>query len=479
MRFQCAAGMTGMKNLTTALLLCALNAAHATEPGPVTHRDVGNTDRRMERLRPTHTDVGSADRRMERLRPPHSIDEALQQGQNKHQPVLIDFTAVWCYSCYFMATHVLNGPEWNTLESRAVVVVADADSPDGAHWMEKLAVKALPAYVVLKPDGSELGRILAEQPRAKFYPQINAILGGGDALDALKKKVDAGSSAAIADVLSGYLARDQVQQGLDWYAALPAERRKTAETDTNVALWVDRLQMEKAAKAKNSNSCIDSAKKVLAGNVDCDRYYVLQTLLDCSEKLPAPQRKSLLQAQRPALAALLTTQVFVDPPVCADQRSGVMVAADLDKAIGDSAAEIEVLDYAIVNVRQHLGSDLTRDRNLADNLRVYLTRAKRMDDVDALMPKLMAAYPDDYVYAYRYGRSLLERNRPAEALPYLEQAAEKAFGVNRLGVATLRVKALIALHRKKDAQAVVAETLKQNGPWFPQQAAQLKAALKS
>src|SRR5450432_1761037 len=115
---------------------------------------------------------------------PQTIDAALARAQREHRPVLIDFSAVWCYSCYYMATHVLNGTEWNTLESRVVVVESDADSPDGSHWMEKLAVKALPAYVALNADGSELGRILAEQSRKRFYPQMNRILGGGDALNA-------------------------------------------------------------------------------------------------------------------------------------------------------------------------------------------------------------------------------------------------------------------------------------------------------
>jgi Thioredoxin-like len=410
---------------------------------------------------------------------PQTIDAALARAQREHRPVLIDFSAVWCYSCYYMATHVLNGPEWNTLESRVVVVESDADSPDGSHWMEKLAVKALPAYVALNADGSELGRILAEQSRKRFYPQMNRILGGGDALNALKKRADGGSVAAVADVLSSYLARDQAQQGLDWYAALPGERSKAASVDGNVALWIERLQMETAAKAKDDKTCIVSAGKVLAGNVGCDRYYVLETLLGCSDKLPLPERKSLLEPQRSALDELLAKQAFVEPPVCADQRTAVIVAADLDKAVDDNAAETAVLDHAIANARQRLGEDLTKDRNLADNLRVYLTRAKRMDEVDALMPKLMSAYPDDYVYAYRYGRSLLERGKAAEALPYLEQAAGKAFGVNRLTVATLRVQALLALQRRADAEAVVAETLQQNGPWFPEQAAKLKATLKS
>src|ERR1700694_3660217 len=104
--------------------------------------------------------------------PPPTIDAALARAQREHLPVLIDFSAVWCYSCYYMETHVLKGPEWNALETRTVVVEADADSPDGAHWMEKLGVKALPSYVVLKPDGNELGRIVAEQSREKFYTQM-------------------------------------------------------------------------------------------------------------------------------------------------------------------------------------------------------------------------------------------------------------------------------------------------------------------
>ena len=432
-----------MKNLLIASALLVIGGAQAAEPSPA-----------------------------------QTVDAALTQAQHEHRPLLIDFSAVWCYSCYYMATHVLNGPQWQALEKRAVVVAADADSPDGAHWMEKLKVKALPAYVALNADGSELGRILAEQSRATFYPQMNTILGGGDALDTLKAKIKAGSTAAIADVLSGYLARDQVQQGLDWYAALPAKRRKIASADTNVALWIDRLQMEKAAKDKNNAACVVAATKVLAGNVGCDRYYVLQSLIECSDKLPVDQRKSLLEVQRPALDELMSKQVFVAPPACADQRTAVIVAADLDAAIGDKGGETAVLDHAIVDARQRLGNDLTKDRNLADNLRVYLTRAQRTDEVDALMPKLMAAYPDDYVYAYRYGRSLLERGKPAEALPYLEQAAAKAFGVNRLGVATLRVKALLALNRKADAEKVVAATLKENGPWFPEQAEKLKAVLK-
>jgi len=409
--------------------------------------------------------------------PTQTVDAALAAAQREQRPLFIDFQAQWCYSCYYMATHVLTGAKWQAVERRARVLEVDADSPDGAAWMTKLAIKALPSYVVLKPDGGELGRIVAEVPPEKFYPALERILAGSDALDALLEQAKKGTPGAVADVLASYHARSEYQTGLDWYASLPAELRAKGDNDARAALWHDRLQLELAAKAKDDRACVTTAQRVLAANVGCDRYYVLENLVGCSEKLPADERKTLLAPQRPALDTLLAKQVFVTAPHCADQRSAVMASAELDKALGDVAAEKAVLDRAIAFVRTQLGDNYAKDRNLADNLRVYLTHAERTADLDALLPKLIAAYPDDYVYPYRYGRSLLDRNKPAEALPYLEQAAEKTFGANRLVVAQLRVKALLALQRRADAEKVASDALQANGPWFPEQAAELKAAL--
>jgi hypothetical protein len=206
---------------------------------------------------------------------------------------------------------------------------------------------------------------------------------------------------------------------------------------------------------------------------------VLDSLLEASDGLPATQRNALLMAQRKPLDDLLDTHVFVATPTCADQRTAVLVSADLDAALGDHAAETAILNRAIDLTKQHLGNDLTSDRNLADNLRVYLDRAHRTAELDIYQRELIAAYPQDYVYPYRYGRSLLENGKPADALPYLAQAYDKSYGENRLRVASFRVKALKALHRDSEARKVADEALSTNGPWFPKAAAQLKAQLAS
>jgi hypothetical protein len=280
-------------------------------------------------------------------------------------------------------------------------------------------------------------------------------------------------------VLASYEARKDGQGGRDWYASLPEGVRAKNAKNATATLWRDRLELARAMKAKDDAAAVEAAKRALAGDLGCDRPYVVDTLLEASEKMPEGERKPMLAAQKPALDKLLDKNVFIAKPTCADQRSTVITTADGDAAIGDAKAETAVLDRAIEATRKYLGDDFKKDRNAADNLRVYLVRAKRTEELDALYPKLIAAYPDDYVYPYRWGRSLVERGKPADALPLLEKAADKAYGENRLVVATFRVKALKALHRADDAKQVVADALEQTGKWFPEEVEKLKAELKS
>ena len=410
---------------------------------------------------------------------PTTIADALKTAATQHRPVLVDFQAVWCYSCYYMASHVLNGPEWEAAQRKAIVVESDADSPEAQTWMKKLKTSFLPTYVVLDEHGNELGRITAEQPREKFYPQLDKIIATGNTLDGLKSKAGKGSVDAMAAVLDAYQARGEGDDGFAWFDTLPAPLQLNSRKDARVALALDQLTLARAKASGDKPAIAASAQKVLAQDIGCQRPYVLDNLLEATDKLPAAQRKATLQAQRKPLDRYVDTQVLVNQPDCADLRSAVLASADLDEALGDQVAATAVLDRAITLTRQRLRGNLTSDRNLADNLRVFLLRAKRTAELDDYQRKLIAAYPEDYVYAYRYGRSLIDAGKPADALPYLSQAADKAYGANRLAVAQQRVKALKALHREDEARKVAADVLETNGPWFPKQAAALKAELQA
>jgi len=403
------------------------------------------------------------------------LDAALAEAKAKGQPVLLDFHAPWCYSCYFMKKNVLTGPAWAKVERETVVLDLDADSPEGAAIKERYAVKALPSYVVLNASGDELGRISAERTRAQFYPELAAILKRNTTLDDLRATAATGGKKALSatrSVLATYLARNEPQAGLDWFASLP-----TPQQDSTVQRSLARLQLKAAAKTKQPEACLAAAEKALTGGLDCESPYDLDTALECTQPQASDHRRGFLAVQAPRFEQLLTRQVLTRKQACADARSAVFALADLYEMQGDTAARQKVLQRGIAYFAPKVAQSVKADRNAADNLRVFYEAAGDTVRRDALLEQLVAAYPDDYVYANRYARALAARGDHAKALPLFVQAAGKAYGINRLRNAQEQIKSLLALSRADEARQVAAETLKANGPWFPEEAAKLKSLL--
>jgi tetratricopeptide (TPR) repeat protein len=406
---------------------------------------------------------------------------ALEQARARRVPVLIDYSAPWCYSCYYMAHNVLNGPEWQRARRETVVVELDADSPVGAKYMALWSVKAMPTYLVFNADGAELGRVLGEQTRADFYKWLFATTGR-DSLDAIKAKVVDDSSASVAnarEVLRAHHARYDASGGLGWFLSLLPPVRVALTRDAQASTWIARLELLRAGTENDVAGCVNVAPMVFDAALACERPYELSRIMACTEKLPEAERRELLRPQAELMQLMVDKRVLASGYRCADERSIVLGAADLDQALGDSAGEAKVLDRAIADLKKRIAGDLRKDRNLSDNLRVYLERAGRTDDLDLMLPKLIAAYPDDYVYPYRHAKSLALRGKHAEALPFYEQAAAKTYGVNTLRIAELRARSLQALNRNDEARAVLDEALQAGGPWFPEDAAKLKALLDS
>lgn len=405
------------------------------------------------------------------------VVKALSAAAKRRLPVLVEFRAPWCYSCYYMARHVHTGIEWDELKRRAVVVEVDADSPEGAAQMQAWGIKPLPSYVVLDPKGRELGRILGEHKRDAFFARMETFLAPGARLDELREVAASGGRKgrdAAEAALMAFHSRSAAEEGLRWFYDLPGRVRRAYEPDPRLDYRLARLHLMEAAQTRQGPTCAAVAPKVFA-RAGCELPYELQVYEAC---VGAASPDMLMREQRVPLEQLVKAQVFGEVAArCADERSPVLILGELYRKLGDEEARTKLLDLAIENLRARLAEDLGRDRSAADNLRVYIEQAQRWNDYDKLMPRLIATWPHDYVYPYRFGKSLLERERASEALPYLERAAARAYGENRLRVAELRVKALKRLGRQDDARAVAAEALKANGPWFPELARSLKAQL--
>ena len=409
------------------------------------------------------------------------LKSALSGAEKRRVATLVKFRAPWCYSCYYMERHVHAGPEWDALKRRVVVVEIDADSPEGAAQMKAWNLKPLPAYVVLDPRGQELGRVLGEQRPREFFEQVDAMLAPGAGLDDLRVKAAAGGSkglAAAQSALAAFYARDDAAAGIAWFYDLPGTIRRAYEPDPALKQHLARLRLMQAQQVGDREQCAAAAAQVFQSAPGCERPYELSRYRACgAAEEPKAAADALERSQLVVMQKLVETRVFGAGPACADERSLVTGLADLYQRTGDDAARQTLLRRAATRIERDLAQDLGRDRAAADNLRVYIEALGDWQAHDALLPRLVATWPDDYVYAFRYGRSLLERDRASEALPYLERAARHAYGQNRLRVAEQRVKALKRVGETEEAKRVAAEAFKANGPWFPELVEAVKAQL--
>jgi tetratricopeptide (TPR) repeat protein len=380
---------------------------------------------------------------------------------------------------------VMTGPEWEATEKRAVIVELDGDEPEGNYWAKHWNIGGYPTYVILDEKGEEIGRILGDRPPGQFYAELGPILDKGAALETLEAQVkgtDAASIAAGRAVLKAYYERLDFDGAQSWLAALPDAVHEKLRRDHEAGARMQRIALLQAAAAQDPVKCIALATPVLGGELSCDVLYEMSEFQSCLAELPEAQQRHDLAPYEPKIAALQQHVLVDDDVECSDTRGIVDTAADLYEALGDTAAFDKVWQQGIAYSKQRLqgpnGIDYKKDHYLTDNMRYYMERAQDAAGLDEVYPQLIAAYPDTYDYYFRYGRILVKRGDYAKALPFLEQAAARAYGRNRIWVAQWRAQALMELEQKDKAQAVAADVLKDNGPWFPNDVATLKAVLE-
>jgi hypothetical protein len=123
------------------------------------------------------------------------------------------------------------------------------------------------------------------------------------------------------------------------------------------------------------------------------------------------------------------------------------------------------------------GLDLRKDRSAGDDLYALYRFSDQKEQKMALLKQLASTYDEDCNYSLAYGKALLTDGKAVEALPYLDKAAGMATGRYVLRVASARAKALLVLHRRPEAEKVVADALQAAGSWFPEDQKELKQVL--
>lgn len=109
-------------------------------------------------------------------------DDAIAVAAQQRRAVVVLFTAEWCPTCQQLRREVLDTGAGGFLSDRALAVRYDFDAPNTGPLVKRFNVISLPTLLVLRSDGSEVGRIEGYEDKKSFSADVNLLLDGRDPL---------------------------------------------------------------------------------------------------------------------------------------------------------------------------------------------------------------------------------------------------------------------------------------------------------
>ena len=140
-------------------------------------------------------------------------------------------------------------------------------------------------------------------------------------------------------------------------------RGQQSSESPEVLHWRNRIEFLQAAQRGNASQADIGGHKVLEDpRVGCDRGVELARYLDSTRDLNPLRRHASLTAFRAASEAALEADWFAEPQHCVDGLPLVIATAELLAALGDHAAERNLLERAIAVAERRLAAADARYR---------------------------------------------------------------------------------------------------------------------
>lgn len=105
------------------------------------------------------------------------FDAALATAGELGRPVVMDLYADWCGPCRTLGEEYFTSSEMQPVLEKAVLLRMDVDTPEGGRVAGDFGVNAIPAVIVLLPDGAEVDRIVGVAGSISDYgAQLDGII---------------------------------------------------------------------------------------------------------------------------------------------------------------------------------------------------------------------------------------------------------------------------------------------------------------
>jgi thiol-disulfide isomerase/thioredoxin len=119
-----------------------------------------------------------------------SFEAASKQAAQTGKIVLVDFYTTWCGPCKMLdKTTWTDAAVIQLLEQKTVALRMDAEKE--AALSKRYKIEAYPSVLLLKPDGTEIDRLVGYKEPKVFMEDFNAALGGKDSISRAQDKLTA------------------------------------------------------------------------------------------------------------------------------------------------------------------------------------------------------------------------------------------------------------------------------------------------
>jgi thioredoxin-like negative regulator of GroEL len=363
----------------------------------------------------------------------------LQTAAAKNQPIVLDFSAIWCPPCNELEAEVFRTKEYQKHSQDVLSLRIDVDRPDDQSVRTKFHVTNYPTVVFLTPKGEEVSRFVGFRNLKQHLTALEDVRAlKNTSLGEIQKQAKEGDRKS-ADRL-GLIAFNQgnFKEAASWLKETKAEKAtlKAAELKLKPISIKD---LEEAADQFPDNPL---ALDWLQEGIDL-----------ATEKGQAPQ-KANLQKKFVARAA-----PFVEHPEKLDSATSTL--PEILGSLGEIQDDLEDKIAAKKTYEKMISVLKSEKLNRGSSLELAwaLKRLKRFDEAERLYTKMEKQFPEEFTFYFAHARLVNEIKDFNRAATLSEKAYRFSYGDNRIRAASLYATLLKVLGKKPQSLSVIDETL--------------------
>jgi thiol-disulfide isomerase/thioredoxin len=273
-----------------------------------------------------------------------SFEAASKQAAQTGKIVLVDFYTTWCGPCKLLdKTTWTDAAVIQLLEQKTVALRIDAEKE--AALAQRYKIQAYPSVLLIKPDGTEIDRLVGYKEPQAFIEDFNAALSGKDSISRAKDKlVAAGTNDPNARMQFGVALAQKgkdaealteylwcFDHGLEASPAFVGVRVSFLLMNIkNLAVHYPPAQQALVTRRDESQA------KVAAGSTD---YHTVQDLVSLNKTLGQEEKNLAVFDQLPTdsktrdLISRLLTNQFLEAKRYADVLQGTDGNSAFNKAV--------------------------------------------------------------------------------------------------------------------------------------------------